>query len=228
MVSAKIDCSSGPLSTPFGELVTLLVGERAKVVGVGELGHERRVETQDVDRCVARGQPSKQLLALTARSIRQQLDRDVVRAVGIRGAPLPDGCLRGVVDVPVEGRRPSLVPPAGAQQSRSRARRLLLLPPRRDRHRLVLAALTRASHVVGRSHRALPRNTVASRPVRGSGSGPACPAMQGSRQCCPSIQRRKRFRSSDVLSPHHTRAARRLSRHVQWWAPEWGDQTHPW
>ena len=62
-------------------------------------------------------------------------------------APLSDGCLRGVVDVPVEGRRPSLVPPQ-ALSNPVPSTRAPTAATRRDRHRLVPVALTRASNQV--------------------------------------------------------------------------------
>ena len=77
-----------PVEHALGQPGGLLVGERAEEPGLGELGHERRVEAHQVDRAVLGRQPPDELLPLAGGVGGQHRDLDAVGAVGGLGALL--------------------------------------------------------------------------------------------------------------------------------------------
>ncbi len=121
------------------------VDDGEQIAGVGELGHERRVEAHEVDRGVVGGQPPDELFALRVGVIGPDLGLDAVGPVRRFGALGGQGGLAPVVEVrlPDEGGHAGVVTAAadergGADEHRDECRcgpvpptapRLRHLPP---------------------------------------------------------------------------------------------------
>ena len=78
-LSSQYTVFSGAVEDPLGQLVRVGLVEDAQEAGVGELGHERRVQAHQVDRAVLGGEAADELLALLRGVVGQGLDVDLVR-----------------------------------------------------------------------------------------------------------------------------------------------------
>ena len=88
----------------LGQLGRVGLVEDAEEAGVGELGHERRVQAHQVDRAVLGGEAADELLALLRGVVGQGLDVDLVRRA-LGRALLRQTRLTAVVRVDVPGER---------------------------------------------------------------------------------------------------------------------------